>query len=78
MTTKPTVRTSTGAVVTLTIQISNLGSWGPECQIDQVYRQAIVEAKGRLAKAFSGDRNIAIVGVPNVRSITTDMEVKKS
>ena len=37
---KPTVRTTTGAVVTLTVQISNVGSWGPDCTTDQVYRQS--------------------------------------
>lgn len=77
MTTKPKVRTTTGAVVTLTIEISNVGSWGPDCQMHQVYSQALEVARRRLEKAFSGDRNISIVGVPNVRSITTDMEVKK-
>lgn len=28
MTKRPTVRTTTGATVTLTIEISNIGSWG--------------------------------------------------
>ncbi|ADW76550.1 hypothetical protein Rahaq_4975 (plasmid) [Rahnella aceris] len=76
MTVKPVVKTTTGAIVTLTIEIGSLGSWGPDCQIAQVYRQALVEAENRLAKAFKGDRNIRIVGVPNVRSITTDTAVK--
>ncbi len=73
---KPKVRTSTSAVVTLTIEISNVGSWGPDCQIDQVYRQAREAARMRISKAFNGDRYIAIVGVPNIRCITTDMDVK--
>lgn len=73
---KPRVKTTTGAVVTLTIQISNVGSWGPDCQMSQVYSQALESARQRLSKAFSGSRDIAIVGVPNIRSITTDMEVK--
>ena len=70
---KPRVRTTTGATVTLTIQISNLGSWGPDCQMEQIYRQAIVEAKNRLAKAMNG-RDIKFIGEPVVRAITTDME----
>ncbi|HAT1569307.1 TPA: hypothetical protein I8Y10_000621 [Kluyvera cryocrescens] len=70
---KPKVRTTTGATVTLTVQISNLGSWGPDCQMEQIYRQAIVEAKNRLSKAMSG-RDIKFIGEPVVRAITTDME----
>lgn len=72
---KPKVRTTTGAVVTLTVQISNVGSWGPDCQIEQVYRQAIVEAKGRLAKAMNC-RDIKFIGEPVVKAITTDVELK--
>lgn len=41
MTKRPIVRTSTAATVTLTIELTNLGSWGPDCMIDQVYRQAV-------------------------------------
>lgn len=73
---KPKVRTTTGATVTLTVQISNVGSWGPDCQIEQVYRQALVEAKGRIAKALEG-KDIRFIGEPIVRAITTDMELKK-
>lgn len=72
---KPTVRTTTGAVVTLTVQISNVGSWGPECQMDQVYRQALESAIGRVRNAFAKDpRGIKIVGTPSVQAVTTDME----
>lgn len=70
---KPKVRTTTGATVTLTLQISNLGVWGPDCQMEQIYRQAIIEAKNRIAKALSG-RDIKFIGEPVVRAITTDME----
>ncbi|HDT0657897.1 TPA: hypothetical protein QIB60_000497 [Enterobacter cloacae subsp. dissolvens] len=73
---KPKVRTTTGATVTLTVQISNVGSWGPDCQIEQVYRQALIEAKGRIAKALEG-KDIRFIGEPIVRAITTDMELKK-
>lgn len=75
MTNKPTVRTTTGATVTMTIQVSNLGSWGPDCQMDQIYRQALSEAKNRVLKALNY-RDIKFVGEPVVRAITTDMEIK--
>ncbi|MGQ3662625.1 hypothetical protein [Citrobacter braakii] len=70
---KPKVRITTGATVTLTLQISNLGVWGPDCQMEQIYRQAIIEAKNRIAKALSG-RDIKFIGEPVVQAITTDME----
>jgi hypothetical protein len=73
---KPIVRTTTCAKVTLTLELTNLGSWGPECQIDQVYRQALAQAVGRLGKAFQGLSNIRIVGRPAIQAITTDVEVK--
>jgi len=72
---KPTVRTTTGAVVTLTVQISNVGSWGPDCTTDQVYRQAVESAIGRVRNAFAKDpRGVKIIGNPTVQAIATDME----
>lgn len=73
---KPIVRTTTGAKVTLTLELTNLGSWGPECKIDQVYKQALDQAVGRLGKLFQGQSNIRIVGRPIVQAISTDVEVK--
>lgn len=71
------VRTTTGATVTLTIELSSLGSWGPECQIDQVYRQAREAAIGRINNAFKDDlRGIRVLGPIVVKAITTDVEVR--
>ncbi|MEL5662881.1 hypothetical protein PTT73_15210 [Serratia ureilytica] len=73
---KPVVRTKTGAKVTLTLELTNLGSWGPECQINQVYKQALDQAVGKLGRIFKGQSDIRIVGRPVVQAITTDVEVK--
>lgn len=73
---KPIVRTTTSAKVTLTLELTNLGTWGPECQIDQVYRQALAQAVGKLGRLFEGQRDLRIVGRPIVQAITTDTEVK--
>lgn len=73
---KPIIRTKTGAKVTLTLELTNLGSWGPDCKIDQVYRQALQQAIGRLGKLFEGQRDLKIVGRPVVQAISTDVEVK--
>ncbi|WP_454863338.1 hypothetical protein [Pseudomonas hormoni] len=71
---KPVVRTTTNAVVTLTVELSNIGSWGPDCKIDQVYKQAVEEAMGRIRRAFEKDaRGVKVVGVPVVKAITTDV-----
>ncbi len=73
---KPIVRTRTGAKVTLTLELTNLGSWGPDCKIDQVYKQALDQAVGRLGRLFQGQSDIRIVGRPVVQAISTDVEVK--
>jgi hypothetical protein len=77
MTKRPTVRTTTGATVTLTIELTNLGSWGPDCMIDQVYRQAREAAIGRINRAFKDDqRSVRILGPVVVKAITTDVELR--
>lgn len=77
MSKRPIVRTTTGATVTLTIEISGLGSWGPDCLIDQVYRQAREEAVNRINNAFKDDRRgVRILGPVIVKAITTDVEVR--
>ncbi len=73
---KPIVRSRTGAKVTLTLELTNLGSWGPDCKIDQVYKQALDQAVGRLGRLFQGQSDIRIVGRPVVQAITTEVEVK--
>ncbi|EOI7349417.1 hypothetical protein [Yersinia enterocolitica] len=74
MLSKPVVRTTTNATVTLTIEISNLGSWGPDCQTAQVYKQAIEAANGRLNKLFAGDKYVRILAGVKVTAITTAVE----
>ena len=72
---KPRARTSTSAKVTVTIELSNLGSWGPECTIDQVYRQAREAAIGRLNKVFKDQAaSTRILGPVIVAAVTTDLE----
>ncbi len=72
---KPHARTSTGAKVTITIEMMNLGSWGPDCTLDQVYRQAREAAIGRLNKVFKDYvATTRILGPVIVEAITTDLE----
>lgn len=75
---KPVVRTSTGAKVTLSIELSNLGSWGPDCKLDQVYKQALEAAEGRINRAFKDDKQgIRLIGPVVVQAITTDVEQRR-
>ena len=77
MSKRPIVRTTTGATVSLTIELSGLGSWGPDCQMDQIYRQAKEAAIGRINHAFTDDRRgVRILGPVVVKAITTDLEVR--
>ena len=72
---KPHARTSTGAKVTLTVELTNLGSWGPDCTLDQVYRQAREAAVGRLNKVFKNHvASTRIIGPVIVEAVTTDLE----
>lgn len=78
---KPHVRTSTSARVTVTVEVRVGSTWGPRCDLAQVYGQATEEAIGMLRSAFTettqrrGDR-FRIVGTPRVSAITTDVEVR--
>ncbi|QPN47330.1 hypothetical protein I5S86_10750 [Priestia aryabhattai] len=72
---KPHARTRTGAKVTLTVELTNLGSWGPDCTLDQVYRQAREAAVGRLNKVFKDHLDTTrILGPIVVEAVTTDLE----
>lgn len=73
MSNKPRVRTTTTAVATVTVEISGLGSWGPDCKLEQVYAQARESAERAILKALQGS-SMRIVGNANIQAITTDVE----
>ena len=64
-----------GATVTLTVEISNVGAWGSDCQLEQVYKQAAESAIGMLRTAMR-DRDFRIVGTPQVRTVIVDQDLK--
>lgn len=68
---KPRVRISTDAKVTLTVELTGLGSWGPDCTTEQVYRQAQEAAVNRL-RSMSHLR--VVPGSIKIQSITQDLE----
>jgi hypothetical protein len=71
--TKPRVRTSTSARVTVTVEV-NVGSWGPECELDQVYRQGSESAIGKLRRVIGNDSSIRILKVGAIEAMTTRAE----
>lgn len=71
---KPTIRTTTTAVVHVTVAVP-AGSWGEGCKLDQVYQQAVEEALGKLRGALT-KHGIGIVGATSVKAVTTDTAVR--
>ncbi len=72
---KPRGRTTTSAKVTVTLELSNLGSWGPNCTTGQVHDQASEAALGRLNRLFKDHfDSTKIIGQVKVEAISTDLE----
>ena len=59
----------------VTLRLSDLGSWGPGCEISQVYKQAREAALRRILKAFEGSNGgVKLVGDVTVKVLTTEVE----
>ena len=56
------------AYVTLKVEITGLGAWGPDCRIDQVQKQAADSAIGYVRNRDL-DRRIRIIGNPEVTAV---------
>lgn len=69
-------KVSATARVSLTIEISVGDSWGEDCKMDQVYRQAADSAIGRLQRIVSDAKvvhgGIRVIGEPKVTAILTE------
>jgi hypothetical protein len=57
------------AKATLTVEVSYLGRWGPDCKLEQVYAQAGEAAKGRLLNALKEVPGVAVLGDIKVTAI---------
>lgn len=70
---KPRVRPgSATAVATITVRISDLGSWGPDCSVQQVHDQATRAALGAI-RNMDKDRRLTVIGTPEIKTITTEL-----
>lgn len=78
MSQRPTARLTTTARVTVTLEVE-VGSWAPECDLAQVYRQGSETALGKVRNMISGSRyhGIRIVQAGPVEALTTNMDVRK-
>ncbi len=54
------------AIVELTLKIRASGSWGKECTLEQISKQARESAIAKLLEATNNSRDYTIVGVPKV------------
>lgn len=73
-------QTGASAYVTMTVKIKCKGSWGNECQLDQVYKQAAEEAMGALrilvedARKRGNPIELTLIGEPKVTSVLAERE----
>lgn len=75
---KSRARTCTDAKVTITLELSNLGSWGPDCTTGQVHDQAREAAIGRLNKVFKDHiADTRVVGSVIVEAVSTTLEKRE-
>jgi hypothetical protein len=61
------------AKAVVTVEVTGLGSWGPDCQNDQVFRQASEAAIGRLQNCKDLS-NVRIIGEPKITMICAQEE----
>lgn len=61
------------ALVTLTVQVRNLGSWNPNCSVAQIERQCGEAAANRL-RQLGLKNDFKVVGEPLVRTVITRKE----
>lgn len=66
-------RISAYAKAIVTVEVTDLGSWGPECTNEQVFKQAAEAAVGRIRNA-KDLRNIRVIGEPKIAMICAEEE----
>jgi hypothetical protein len=67
-------RVNATAVVTVTVEISNLGNWDDSCSAAQLHEQCSREAMLALNNLFTSttDRKFRIIGQPHSRTVYTE------
>lgn len=69
-------RVQASAVVTLTVKIPVSDTWGSDCQVDQIHRQAKESAIGILNRMRKPNEHVpfTVIGEPTVTSILVERE----
>lgn len=62
----PIPHASVYAVVEVTLKIRVTGSWGDECPMSQIRKQATESGIEKLRKATDGSSDFGIIGTPRV------------
>lgn len=81
MSSDPRTKRSAHAIVIVTLEVDVGAAWGGECSMDQVYKQGIEEAEGRIRNMIDdeakrrGRRGVRIVGVPKATAVVSEREV---
>lgn len=60
---------TTHAVVTVEVHVT-VGSWGQQCTMDQVYKQASESAEGKVRRLLSSAHDVEMLGAKTVRMWT--------
>jgi hypothetical protein len=67
-------RTEVRAVVTVGIEVDPASVWGPNATVEQIRKQAIEDALGRLGRVVDGHPEIRLVGEPRVTVVTIEAQ----
>lgn len=63
------------AIVTVTVEIAASGSWGPDCSVAQVHRQAGEESVNALRNALRHagySASMRVVGEPEIKTVIVE------
>jgi len=81
MASDPRTKRSAHAVVVVALEVDVGSSWGGECSMDQVYKQAVEEAEGRVRNMIEEDnkrrgrRDVRIHSTPKATAVVAEREV---
>lgn len=75
-----TERITTSAKATITIEISGIGTWGPDCLLNQVYKQGVDAAINAIQKLIQDggskvNAHFRMVGSPKIEAVIISREV---
>ncbi|WP_281686409.1 hypothetical protein [Pseudomonas citronellolis] len=68
---------TTRAVVQVTVEVQLPTTWEPGCSVEQVHKQAAIEATNRLQNALGTDGGMRIRGAVYVTAVSTTDHVSR-